>query len=132
MAHVHFDNTEDETHAALVHDCERDECPRRRQGHAAGRGRSGAGKRALRQDTKTFREERQQLNGLAPDVAEQEKEAHEPDTVEFVRRQTVAMETVGIEPTSADALRTASTSVAGDLCLAPRLPRRQGSAEPAS
>src|SRR4051812_17566468 len=43
-----------------------------------------------------------------------------------------AMETVGIEPTSAGALRTASTSVAGALCLAPRLPLRQGSEGPAS
>jgi hypothetical protein len=42
------------------------------------------------------------------------------------------METVGIEPTSAGALRTASTSVAGALNLAPRLPLRQGSEEPAS
>lgn len=43
MAHVHFDNTEDETHASLVHDCEPGTCPRRARGHAAGRGRSGAG-----------------------------------------------------------------------------------------
>ena len=28
-AHVHFDGTEDETHAALVHDCRPGECPRR-------------------------------------------------------------------------------------------------------
>ena len=41
MAHVHFDNTEDETHAALVHDCESDECPARASGSSAGRGRAG-------------------------------------------------------------------------------------------
>src|SRR3954470_5943598 len=43
-----------------------------------------------------------------------------------------AMETVGIEPTSADALWTASTSVVGTLVLASRLPYRQGSGRPAA
>jgi hypothetical protein len=88
MAHVHFDNTEDETHAALVHDCERDRCPRRRQGHAAGRGRAGAGDRPLRQDTRAFRAERQHLNALAPEVADRENAEHAPQRVEVVRRGT--------------------------------------------
>jgi hypothetical protein len=72
--------------ASLVHDCERDRCPRRGRGHAAGRGRSGAADRPLRQDTRTFREERQQLNTLDPETADREKAAHEPDRVEVVRR----------------------------------------------
>jgi hypothetical protein len=36
------------------------------------------------------------------------------------------VETVGIEPTSATALKTASTSVAGALYLAPRSPTPAG------
>lgn len=58
MAHVHFDNTEDETHAALVHDCVRGECPRENsaRGHASGGGCAGAGARPVRQETKRFRE----------------------------------------------------------------------------
>ena len=40
MAHVHFDNTEDETHAALIHDCQPGQCPRRgRAPHARPRAR---------------------------------------------------------------------------------------------
>jgi len=41
------------------------------------------------------------------------------------------METPGIEPGSAGACRTASTSVAGSLCLASRSPRRRGCGRPA-
>src|SRR5215208_1874820 len=41
------------------------------------------------------------------------------------------METVGIEPTSADACETASTSVAGPLDLASRSPSRPGYGRPA-
>jgi hypothetical protein len=84
FAHVHFDNTEDETHAALVHDCEADECPRPRRGHAAGRGRSGRGARPVRQDTHAFREERQKLNAQTPEVAGREQAQREPDLVELV------------------------------------------------
>lgn len=84
-AHVHFDGTEDETHAALVHDCERGRCPRRSQGHRAGAGRSGAGHRPVRQDTKTFREERQDLNALDPDQADRREADRTPQNVEFVR-----------------------------------------------
>lgn len=86
MAHVHFDNTEDEPHAALVHDWEPGGCPRRRQGHAAGRGRSGVGERPARLATRAFREERQQLNALVPQTAEREKAEHEPERWEVVRR----------------------------------------------
>lgn len=90
MAHVHFDNTEDETHAALVHDCEPGRCPKRRSGAGttAGRGRSGAGTRPARQDTRTFRQERHHLATLTPEEAEQEYAEHEPATVEVVPRGT--------------------------------------------
>jgi len=86
MAHVHFDNTEDETHAALIHDCDRDTCPRRKRGHAAGRGRSGAGAKPARLDTKVVREERHNLAELPPEDAERALEARGPERVEFVRR----------------------------------------------
>lgn len=46
LAHVHFDNTEDETHAALVHDCEPRSMPappaRRRRGPWARRRRAAS------------------------------------------------------------------------------------------
>ncbi len=58
----------------------------RRQGHASGRGRAGAGRRPQRQDTKAFREERHQLGGLDPEIVERESEAHAPDTVQLTRR----------------------------------------------
>jgi hypothetical protein len=98
LAHVHFDNTEDETHAALVHDCERGTCPRRGQGqgHAAGRGRAGPGERPARQDTHAFREEKQQLNAQTPEVAEREQAGHEPERVELVRRGTRLIKRVRI------------------------------------
>jgi len=86
MAHVHFDNTEDETHAALVHDCEPGQCPRQGRGHSAGRGRSGAGQRPVRQNTKTFRDERQKLNMLDQETADREQAAHEPERVELIQR----------------------------------------------
>jgi hypothetical protein len=86
MAHVHFDNTEDETHAALVHDCAPGTCPRRGRGHAAGRGRSGAAQRPARQSTKAFREDRQKLNTLDPELADSERGAREPAQTELVER----------------------------------------------
>jgi hypothetical protein len=84
MAHVHFDNTEDETQ--LVHDCEPGTCPRCGRGHSAGRGRSGAALRPARQNTKTFREDRQQLNTLDPEVADRERGTREPAQTELVER----------------------------------------------
>jgi hypothetical protein len=84
-AHTHFDGTEDETHAALVHDCERGQCPRRGRGHAAGRGRSGAGERPIRQATKTFRTERQDINALDPEDAERKQDERAPERVELVQ-----------------------------------------------
>jgi len=86
MAHVHFDNTEDETHAALLHDCEPGECPAKANRGSAGKGRVGAGARPARQDTKAFREERHQLAGLAPEQVGEETATSRPEDVEIVRR----------------------------------------------
>lgn len=84
-AHVHFDGTEDETHAALVHDCPRGQCPRGQRGHASGRGRSGAGRRPARQDTTTFRDERQEINELDPETAVRRQADEAPQRVQLVR-----------------------------------------------
>ncbi len=54
-----------------------------------------------------------------------------PTPRKAARQSGFPMETVGIEPTSAGALGTASTSVAGALDLASRAPRRQGFGKPA-
>jgi hypothetical protein len=87
MAHVHFDNTEDETHAGLLHDCAPGRCPKRRKGgHASGRGVAGADKRPARQDTKAFRAERHELAKLSPEEAAAENAEHEPERVQVIRR----------------------------------------------
>lgn len=78
-AHVHFDGTEDETHAALVHDCERGQCPRAGRGSRAGRGRSGAGQRPERESTAAVRKDRQRQADLPPDDVAREMVALSPD-----------------------------------------------------
>jgi hypothetical protein len=85
-AHVHTDSTEDETHAALVHDCEPGKCPRRGTGHKAGKGRAGRAKRPQRQSTDVFRETRQKLNEQSPENVS-EADAGQPEKVEFVRER---------------------------------------------
>jgi hypothetical protein len=86
MAHVHFDNTEDETHAALVHDCERGKCPKAGKGSAAGRGRAGSGVRPQRQTTEAFREQRQKLNEEVPPETIRDPRLNQPEKVQLVRR----------------------------------------------
>jgi hypothetical protein len=82
-AHVHVDGTEDETHAALVHDCEPDKCPKRGRGHRSGLGRSGRARRPQRESTNVFRETRQKLNAESPDTAA--SASGEPEKVELRR-----------------------------------------------
>lgn len=83
-AHVHFDGTEDETHAALVHDCRDGTCPRQRTGAVAGRGRSGAGRRPRRESTPAFRHERQRLAAMTPEDQDQELDSQSPDRTELL------------------------------------------------
>lgn len=67
-AHVHIDGTEDETHAALIHDCgPDDDCPYRvREGQR--RRRAGGARRPARVPTSTARRDRQTENAEpAPD-----------------------------------------------------------------
>lgn len=61
MAHVHFDYTEDETHASLVHDCGKDDdCAYSKKKGKSGRV-WGYAKRPERVDVKVARGERHQL-----------------------------------------------------------------------
>ena len=76
MAHVHFDNTEDETHAALIHDCAPGACPHRR--------RRGSARRPARQPTVGYREERHKLNALDEETAEAERERGKPESEEML------------------------------------------------
>ena len=96
-AHVHVDGTEDETHAALVHDCAPDECPRRGRGSSAGRGRAGAGKRPERESTAAVRRERQRLAALTPEDGERELDAQSPDRVELRQAGSRAVKRVRVK-----------------------------------
>jgi hypothetical protein len=89
MAHVHFDYTEDETHAALIHDCQPgDRCKRRVMRTRSGRARSAPGSalRPARVATSVAREQREAWN--EEDPAESEKHAEEtaPEQVEPTQR----------------------------------------------
>lgn len=74
-AHVHVDGTEDETHAALIHDCGPDDaCPyRQRRG-------AGSAHRPLRVATQVARRDRQTRN------AADEGDEPEPEQTEIVER----------------------------------------------
>jgi hypothetical protein len=85
MAHVHFDNTEDETHAALVHDCDPDACPHER-----------TARRPARQDTKAFRRERHAMAAMEPEEAEKQECSRQPDKRSIVVRDGVELQRVKI------------------------------------
>jgi hypothetical protein len=88
MAHVHFDWTEDETHAALVHDCgPNDPCKRRSWSKSSRRrwGRNSA-PRAPRAPTSVAREHREAWNEEEPAEAEQHAHEAEPDATEALTR----------------------------------------------
>lgn len=83
-AHVHVDGTEDETHAALVHDCHPSSgCPYLRQ---PGAKRAGRATRPARASTGEARSRRQRANELDP--TDPSIDADNPDSgrVELVRR----------------------------------------------
>ncbi len=84
MAHVHFDWTEDETHAALVHDCQPGDPCQRRSWKKTSRRRWGRNSalRAPRAATSVAREAREQWNEEEPTDAEQHAKDAEPDTIE--------------------------------------------------
>ena len=89
MAHVHFDYTEDETHAALVHDCQPGEaCAYQPQTTRSGRQRSapGSASHPARVDTRAARRQREEWNADDPDEAKKREKASKPDKEETVLR----------------------------------------------
>jgi hypothetical protein len=79
MSHVHFDYTEDETHATLVHDCKKGDDCAYLKAKAEAKGKSGRTwgytKQPERVSVKTAREDRHALSVEDPDEAtEMEKE----------------------------------------------------------
>jgi hypothetical protein len=88
MAHVHVDCTEDETHAALVHDCQPgEECGRAAAAGAAAAGGSAHGPalRPPRATTGEARERREKWNEEDPADSESSAKAVTPKTMTVLR-----------------------------------------------
>jgi hypothetical protein len=84
LSHVHFDFTEDETNAALVHDCRKGEkCAYRKATKGKGR-RWGYAKRPERVSTKAARAERHELAETDPETAEDWEKAHAPQKTKML------------------------------------------------
>jgi hypothetical protein len=84
MAHVHIDSTEDETHAALIHDCQAGEdCAYQER---FGRRPPGYAKRPERVGTAVARKHREELNTEAPIEDEHDERLNAPERVQYVRR----------------------------------------------
>jgi hypothetical protein len=89
MAHVHFDFTEDETHATLIHDCQPDEeCAYRKVKTRSGRYRGvpGAALHPQRVKTGVARQDRETRNAEAPEESAEQDKASLPERVETVQR----------------------------------------------
>jgi hypothetical protein len=89
MAHVHIDCTEDETHAALIHDCqEGEDCAFRAATTRTGRRRAAPGRarRPERVKTGVARAQRQAWNSEPPKEAAQDEQAASPERTETVVR----------------------------------------------
>jgi hypothetical protein len=89
MAHVHFDFTEDETHASLIHDCQPDEkCAYRVAKTRSGRRRAAPGSSARPERVKTgiARQDREDRNTEAPDESAEHDKESLPEKVETVQR----------------------------------------------
>jgi hypothetical protein len=85
LAHVHFDWTEDETHASLVHDCQKGEAcayakklGKRVWGHAI---------RPARASAQAAREERHALAAESEEEADKREKASAPNKTEVVKRE---------------------------------------------
>jgi hypothetical protein len=86
MAHVHFDWTEDETHAALIHDCQEGEACKYAKKTAGGSKRVwGQAQRPERVATKTVREERHELSEQDPEVSKKLEKRSAPEKVQIVK-----------------------------------------------
>jgi hypothetical protein len=89
MAHVHFDFTEDETHAALIHDCQPDEeCEYRQTTTRSGRRRAvpGAALHPQRVTTGVVRKDREERNAEDPETSRERDQESLPERVEIVQR----------------------------------------------
>ena len=89
MAHVHFDFTEDETHAALVHDCQPgDNCKRRHYKTRSGRwhSRHGHALRPPRLATSEARKEREEWNEQDPAESVQHAAERAPEKEQPAQR----------------------------------------------
>ena len=91
MAHVHVDCTEDETHAALIHDCQKDDeegCAFEAVVTRSGRRRAAPGraKRPERVETSIARRQREDWNAKAPEEAVEDERTVSPERVQIVQR----------------------------------------------
>src|ERR1700677_848040 len=82
MAHVHVDWTEDETHAALVHDCQPDDPCAYTKATKGGKRVWGTAKRPERVQTSIARHERHELSEVDPETAEKREQANAPKKTE--------------------------------------------------
>jgi hypothetical protein len=90
MTHVHCDFTEDETHAALIHDCQPDEeCAyRAKMARLRGRRRAAAGHalRPQRVSTGVARKDREERNAEDPDASIERDKESLPARIEIIQR----------------------------------------------
>lgn len=83
MAHTHVDWTEDETHAALIHDCQPDDpCAYKKTTNGGAKRVWGQAKRPERVQTSVARQERHELSEIDPDTAEKREQANAPKKTE--------------------------------------------------
>jgi hypothetical protein len=91
MAHVHFDFTEDETHASLIHDCQPGEaCAYRTRMGRSGRRRAAAGYalRPERAKTTVVRKDREERNAEDPETSVERDRESKPAGAVLVQRGT--------------------------------------------
>ncbi len=86
FAHAHVDSTEDETHAALVHDCQPGEPCKRAENDESGASAQGSALRPQRAPTSTAREQREEWNEQEPAESEQHAREAEPEEAVNVSR----------------------------------------------
>jgi len=89
MAHVHFDFTEDETHASLIHDCQPDEsCAYRSKKARSGRRRAAPGHatRPARATTGVARRDREDRNAEDSETSVKRDKESLPEKVVIVQR----------------------------------------------
>jgi hypothetical protein len=86
LAHVHVDFTEDETHAALVHDCQPGESCAREDDEDGSPGEFAPASRPERAPTAQARRQREEWNEDDPDASEESARKAEPEEVAEVPR----------------------------------------------